>query len=260
MIALLGTAWGGSCDLAALTALADGLPDDAGTSAVAPALAKACPRPVGWVRALKAPNDPLADQQAATGQVTAWTAACEDGLAALPSGWDPASPGDRLKLWDRCGLDALGLFDASEWMAAEGPPVTTILAAHVLAREGLPRAPRQRLVRALAGIGPAPAPLPQGVTALGSADPVRAVEDGAPASAVLLADVPWPPNTDPAVECVVRVSIVDDGTPGRVEWVRCPEELRTYVGAALEASWFQAAREGGKTVPAVVQLSFSPRR
>lgn len=259
MIALLLVpAWGGSCDLAALTALADGLPDDAGTSAVAPALAKACPRPVGWVRALKAPDDPLADQQAATGQVTAWTAACADGLAALPSGFDPASPGDRLKLWDRCGLDALGLFDPSEWMAAKGPPVTTILAAHVLAREGLPLSPRRRLVRALAGIGPAPAPLPSGVTTLGAVDPAE--EDTSPPTAVLLADVPWPPNTDPSVECVVRVSIIEDGTPGRVEWVRCPEELRDYVGSALEASWFQVGRKGGQPVPAVVQLSFSPRR
>lgn len=264
MIALLLSVAHASCDPVALTALAEGLPSTAGPSDVAAGLAAACPRPTPWVRALGSvaagSYDPFLDQQAALSQVGAWTEACRGGLHALPSGYELATPGDRMLLHDRCALGDLGLFDPDEWMSGSGPPITAILASFVLKRDGVPRVARQRLVRALAGLSVDPrVELPPGVDPLVAADPLAAFRDEAAPSVVHLAEVKWPPHVDPEVVCTVRVTIVSDGSSGNLEWVACPEDLRDYVISALEASWFQAGRKRGQPVRGTVQLSFAAR-
>ena len=99
--------------------------------------------------------------------------------------------------------------------------------------------------------------LPRDAT-LGELDPLDAFRDTAPARAMTLAKVKWPSDVDPDSTCLVEVEVVEDGSPSAIAWLACPEDLRSYVDSAIEASWFSPGRKKGRSVPGVVRLRYTP--
>jgi len=249
-----------ACDSQALVKLAAALTPADTPAMVGPRIAALCPRPVGMNRALNKPSDPQLDVQSAVGQVSRWAEVCEGGLDSIPMGFSPATSGERLELWSRCNIGRFEAFDLDEWLATEGPALSVILLADQLERSGVPTEPRVALVRAYAGI-PAPSVdvvSEADVQVLGELDPLAGFRDEAPPRAVLLAPVTWPPGTEPDAVCLVEVEIAAEGEPSDVDWLVCPEELRSYITSALEASWFQPGRKHNRNKRGSIRLRYIP--
>lgn len=256
MIAWLAAAF--ACDGPALEALAAELPANPDAAEVGRRIAALCPRPLGLNRALRAPADPDLDVQSAVGQASRWEEACDAGLAVLPDGFAPATSSERGQLWIGCGLAGFEAFDADEWMATTGPAVSVVLLADALRGARIAPEARAKLLRAWAGIPDRPAPEVPEVEQLGELDPLDAFRDTAPARAMTLAKVKWPSDVDPDSTCLVEVEVVEDGSPSAIAWLACPEDLRSYVDSAIEASWFSPGRKKGRSVPGVVRLRYTP--
>ncbi|MEZ4322977.1 MAG: hypothetical protein R3F61_36260 [Myxococcota bacterium] len=255
LLSLLATA--GACDVPALEALAADLAPDTPLETLGPKLAALCPRPLGLQRALRKPGDPLLDVNAAVTQAASWEETCPAGLDAIPDGFAPATAGERQALWTGCDLERFQGFELHEWLGTDGPAVSVVVLAQVLTKAGVSKPARTTLVRAWARIPPPVVETEPEARQLGDDDPLAGFRETAPPRAVTLARVAWPPNTEPGQECLVEVEVLDEGTPGRVLWVTCPEELQSYVQSAIEASWFQPGRRRGQPMQGTVRLRYS---
>ncbi len=259
-----------ACSLEPLRAIATELTGRAtppSADELGPRLARACPRPTGLARALKAGDDPIEDREAAVNELGRWDTLCSD-MMSIPSGLETITPGQRLSMWSDCSLERFDAFEAHEWIATTGPAVSVVLLADQLGRvDGLTSAQRRSLIRGWAGIPEADQPDPELLVPFAP---------GAAPTIVKLADVRWPPPTlppkldkdgkraraseeerDPAESrCVVDVDVVDQGGPSELHWIACPEELRPYVQSALGASWFEPAGSHGQRQAGTLRLVF----
>lgn len=232
-----------ACEGPGLDALA--ARDDLDPATTAAGLARLCTNPA-LRKALRRVPDPWEDVSLAA-QTMAWNRACPGGLDALPSGFGPATQGERARLYRSCAVDPT-VVTAEEFVLAEGPPVTAIVVAHAL--KGPDRARRRALVRALLGV---PEPQPVAPTE-GEARPLE--EPAKTAPTVKLAEpVAWPPNAKDPI-CVVDVEVQADGRFGETVWTSCEERWQAYVLLALEGTLFEPATVGGLPTSGFLRMTF----
>lgn len=235
-----------ACDGPGLDTLA--ARDDLDPASTAAALVPLCPNPA-LKKALKRVPDPWEDVSLAS-QTLTWNRACPGGLDALPSGFGPATQGERARLYRSCELDPT-LVTLEEFVLAPGPPVTAIVLAHSLPTTDRER--RRTLVRALLGVRePAPPVADEGAT--------RPLDEPAKTAPVvkLAAKVAWPPNAkDPY--CVVDVEVQANGRFGEPVWASCEDEWRAYVLMALEGTLFEPATVAGLPTSGFLRMTFGPK-
>lgn len=236
-----------ACDGPGVAALA--ARDDLTPQSTATGLAAVCTKPA-LRRALKRYPDPWEDVSLAA-QTLAWNRACPGGLDAIPSGFSPATHGERARLYTSCQVDPT-LVTQEEFVVASGPPVTAIVLAHTL--KSADRPVRRKLVRSLLGVRD---PEPEQKQQSGE-EPSLEESVKVPPSVKIAEPVAWPPNAEDPY-CVVDVEVQSDGRFGEPVWTSCEEEWRAYVLMALEGTLFEPATVGGLPTSGFLRMTFGAK-